>query len=82
MSTSSRFFVGVAALVLILPTISSAQGFNGAITGVVRDSSRAVVPGAAVTVRNMSTDQTVAARPSPDRKASTPFAISPRPGTR
>ena len=58
MSTSSRFFVGVAALVLILPTISSAQGFNGAITGVIRDSSRAVVPGAAVTVRNMSTDQT------------------------
>jgi len=40
--------------------VSSAQSFNGAITGVVRDSSHAVVPDAALTLRNVATDQVVA----------------------
>ncbi len=36
------------------------QSFNGAITGVVQDSSGAVVPETALTLRNVATDQTVA----------------------
>jgi hypothetical protein len=50
----------VSAILLFLPSVSSAQSFNGAITGVVRDSSRAVVPDAALTLRNVATDQTLA----------------------
>ncbi|MGH9372856.1 MAG: carboxypeptidase regulatory-like domain-containing protein [Vicinamibacterales bacterium] len=54
---------GTSALLLMLmslPALVATQGFNGAITGVVRDSSGAVVPDAALTLRNMSTDQNVA----------------------
>jgi hypothetical protein len=50
----------VSGILLFLPAVSSAQSFNGAITGVVRDSSHAVVPDAALTLRNVATDQTVA----------------------
>jgi hypothetical protein len=46
---------------LLLPAVLLAQSFNGAITGVVRDSSHAIVPDAALTLRNIATDQTVAA---------------------
>ncbi len=48
------------AILLLLPRLAAAQSFNGAITGVVRDSSRAVLPDAALTLRNVATDQTVA----------------------
>jgi Carboxypeptidase regulatory-like domain/TonB dependent receptor-like, beta-barrel len=44
-------------VLLLLPTLSPAQSFNGAITGVVRDSSGAVVPDAALTLRNVATNQ-------------------------
>jgi Carboxypeptidase regulatory-like domain len=37
-----------------------AQSFNGAITGVVRDSSGGVVPDVALTLRNLATNQVVA----------------------
>src|ERR671934_1452136 len=47
-------------VLLSLPASSAAQSFNGAILGVVRDSSGAVVPEAAVTLRNVATDQIVA----------------------
>ncbi len=56
-----RRFTWVTSVVLLtLPTLGAAQSFNGAITGVVRDSSHAVVPDAALTLRNVATDQTVA----------------------
>jgi Carboxypeptidase regulatory-like domain len=48
------------AILLLLPAPSAAQNINGAITGVVRDSSNAVVPDAALTLRNLATDQVVA----------------------
>jgi hypothetical protein len=38
---------------------ASAQSFNGAITGVVRDSTGGVVAETALTLRNLATDQTV-----------------------
>ena len=50
----------VLGILLAMPGISWAQGFNGAITGVVKDSSGGVVPDAALTLRNVKTDQTVA----------------------
>src|SRR5829696_6368626 len=37
----------------------AAQSFNGAITGVVRDSTGGVVAETALTLRNIATDQTV-----------------------
>ncbi len=49
----------VFGVLFFVPAFSSAQSFNGAITGVVRDSTRAVVPDAALTLRNVATDQTV-----------------------
>ena len=39
---------------------ASAQSFNGAVTGVVRDSTGGVVADTALTLRNIATDQTVA----------------------
>ena len=48
----------VAALAA-LPAAASAQTVNGAITGVVKDTSGAVVPDVAVTLRNIATDQIV-----------------------
>jgi hypothetical protein len=50
----------MSALLLLLPALAAAQTVTGAITGVVRDSSRAVVPDTALTLRNVSTDQIVA----------------------
>ena len=61
MSTLRRSLGFVTAILLSLPASLPAQSFNGAITGVVRDSSQAVVPEAALTLRNVATDQTVAA---------------------
>jgi hypothetical protein len=50
----------VTAVLLLGPAFVRAQSFNGAIIGVVRDSSQAVVPDAALTLRNVATDQIVA----------------------
>jgi hypothetical protein len=50
----------VLGILLAMPGISWAQGFNGAITGVIKDTSGAVVPDVALTLRNEKTDQTVA----------------------
>ncbi|PYR94537.1 MAG: hypothetical protein DMF84_05120 [Acidobacteria bacterium] len=58
---SVRRIPWVMGVLLLLPALLLAQSFNGAITGVVRDSSHAVVPDAALTLRNVATDQTVAA---------------------
>src|SRR5262245_41141186 len=45
---------------LTLASIASAQTVNGAIIGVVKDTSGAVVPDVALTLRNMATDLPVA----------------------
>ena len=50
----------LASAVLGLASVdASAQSFNGAITGVVRDSTGGVVADTALTLRNVATDQTV-----------------------
>src|SRR3954466_14032223 len=55
-----RFGLGVVlAALLALPGTGWTQGFNGAITGVVKDPSGGVLPDVAVTLRNVKTDQTV-----------------------
>ena len=59
MPVSRRCWFLFASLVL-LPALSAAQSFNGAITGVVRDSSHAVIPDAALTLRDVGKDQIVA----------------------
>ena len=51
----------------------AAQSFNGAITGVVRDSTGGVVADTALTLRNIATDQTVATTVS-GRQGTTPSA--------
>src|SRR5262249_52283204 len=59
----SGWFLFASLLVASLffrPVPSLAQSFNGAITGVVRDTSRAVVPDAALTLRDVAKDQIVA----------------------
>ena len=51
----------LASVVLAWASVdASAQSFNGAITGVVRDSTGGVVADTALTLRNIATDQTVA----------------------
>ena len=49
-----------SAVLASLPADVAAQSFNGAITGVVRDSTGGVVSETALTLRNLATDQTVA----------------------
>jgi len=55
----SALVVFLASWLIVLPATTSAQSFNGAITGVVRDSSGAVVADTALTLRNVATNQTV-----------------------
>jgi hypothetical protein len=49
----------VLAILLVFSATASAQTVNGAITGVVKDASGAVVKDVALTLRNMVTDQVV-----------------------
>jgi hypothetical protein len=61
---SSRHPVWLACLAITVLACAAidvaAQSFNGAITGVVRDSTGGVVAETALTLRNIATDQTVA----------------------
>jgi hypothetical protein len=50
----------VLAFVLLLPAAASGQSVNGAITGVIKDPSGAVVADVALTLRNIATNQTIA----------------------
>ncbi len=49
----------VLGILLVFSATASAQTVNGAITGVVKDASGAVVKDVALTLRNMMTDQVV-----------------------
>jgi hypothetical protein len=49
-------------LLLARPSPVASQSFNGAITGVVRDSTSGVLPGVSLTLRNVATDQRWARR--------------------
>ncbi|HMF60546.1 MAG TPA: carboxypeptidase-like regulatory domain-containing protein, partial [Vicinamibacterales bacterium] len=49
----------VLGILLVFSAAASAQTVNGAITGVVKDSSGAVVKDVALTLRNIATDQVV-----------------------
>jgi outer membrane receptor protein involved in Fe transport len=48
------------ALLLLVPAATSGQSVNGAILGVVKDPSGAVVADVALTLRNVATSQTIA----------------------
>ena len=57
-----RAVVQVCAAMLVTMSFAApawAQGFNGAIVGVVRDASGGVLPGATVTIKNVATAQIV-----------------------
>src|SRR5881409_2165485 len=53
-----RVMVGwLAAVVLALPTVSAAQSERGGISGLIADSTKAGLPGVAVTITNTATNQ-------------------------
>ena len=58
MQTGKRS-IWVIAILLAFAAAAGAQTVNGAIIGVVKDSSGGVVPDTALTLRNVTTDQTV-----------------------
>ena len=58
MQTGTRS-MWVLGILLAFATAAGAQTVNGAITGVVKDSSGGVVNDVALTLRNVATDQTV-----------------------
>ena len=57
-STFSGFTTVIVVLLLVstLSPLSFSQGTTGTISGVVKDQSGAVVPGATVTVKNLDTN--------------------------
>ncbi|MDP9324726.1 MAG: carboxypeptidase-like regulatory domain-containing protein, partial [Acidobacteriota bacterium] len=59
MTVRHLFARSVLALLLLFPAAASAQSINGAITGVIKDPSGAVVADVALTLRNVATDQTI-----------------------
>ena len=59
MSSRSLPVVVLLLVAALVPRLAGAQTVNGAIIGVVQDSSGAVVPDTALTLRNVTTDQTV-----------------------
>ena len=54
----SKWLVLSAAVILLLPAVTSAQMTRGSVSGTVRDTSGALVPGATVTVVNVETNAT------------------------
>ena len=56
MSIRRWAFIILGTMTLAVPALSFAQSERGTVTGVVRDSSNAVVPGVAVTVLNVETN--------------------------
>ncbi len=58
MQTGKRS-IWVLAILLVFAAAAGAQTVNGAITGIVKDSSGGVVKDAALTLRNVATDQLV-----------------------
>ena len=58
--TVRRALLSAVLTLLLLPSATSGQTVNGAITGVIKDATGGVVPDVAVTLRNVATDQTIA----------------------
>jgi outer membrane receptor protein involved in Fe transport len=58
--TVRRSLASALLALLLLPAVASSQTVNGAITGVIKDATGAVVADVAVTLRNVGTDQTIA----------------------
>ncbi len=54
-STQAGCFLRILFVIVSLPALMLGQGARGQITGVVKDSSGALIPGAIVTVRNENT---------------------------
>ena len=75
-------FLFVLVVVLLDTVGASAQSFNGAITGVVKDSERCVVPDVALTLRNVATDEIVRHGRLRTPTANTPSATCRRRRTR
>src|SRR2546428_8749991 len=69
----------VAGLVLLsgLPLLARAQDFRATLNGRVVDTTKAAIPGAAVTAHNVETNETVAVTTNADGNYTIPFL---RPG--
>ncbi len=59
MSSRSLPVIVLLLVAALFPRLAGAQTVNGAIIGVVQDTSGGVVPDTALTLRNVTTDQTV-----------------------
>src|SRR5580692_7518217 len=61
-----RLAVSFIALLLLLPTLVSAQSvITGGLTGIVTDPSGSVISGAAVSLKNQSTSEVLSATTGP-----------------
>ncbi len=58
--TVRRSLASALLILLLMPAAALGQSVNGAITGVVKDSSGGVVADVALTLRNIATDRTIA----------------------
>ena len=76
LTRSVRFLVSLALLALIFSAPGYAQSKDGRITGVVRDGSGGLVPGAGVTVTNQATGAAETATSSTDGS----YSVSVAPG--
>nr|WP_164981469.1 TonB-dependent receptor [Silvibacterium dinghuense] len=73
MSRRYLFLTLIAWIAICCPRISRAQEFRATITGVVSDSSKAVIPNANVSVRNLDTNEVQTVRTNAEGVYSVPY---------
>ena len=77
MNRKTHLLLALAISLLCLPAIAVAQDFRATIVGRVTDQSRAAIPGAQVTVKNLGTNEVTTMTTSDEGNYRVPFL---RPG--
>lgn len=73
----ARIVFSCVLAILIVPTVLLGQEYRATITGIVTDSSKAVVPDATVTVRNLDTGEVITAKTNSAGVYTVPFLRRP-----